>query len=49
VDCSICGAEIKTGAMEKIHGTYLRKKGKLYPICGNCQKMGEDKALKELK
>jgi hypothetical protein len=35
--------------MEKIDGTYLRKKGKLHPICKNCQKMGEEKAREELK
>jgi len=44
--CSVCGGEIKEGILEKIVGTYIKKGGKLYPVCNKCQKGGE-KNLKD--
>ncbi len=41
--CEICGSEIKTGVMDKIKGTYVKKGGKLYAVCADCQKGGADK------
>jgi len=32
--CSICKEKIETIFLEKIKGTYIKKK----PICSNCQK-----------
>jgi len=49
MECSICGAEIKKGMLEKIKGTYIKKGGKLHPICSDCQKKGEDDAREKLK
>ncbi|MBN2518304.1 MAG: hypothetical protein JXB14_05645 [Candidatus Altiarchaeota archaeon] len=39
--CSVCGVEIKEGLLDKIVGTYIKKKGKLHPVCNRCQKGGE--------
>ena len=46
MDCEICGAEIKSGVMKKIRGTYIKSGKKLHPVCSNCQKEGEA-ALRE--
>lgn len=41
MECSVCGVEVKEGVLEKIVGTYIKKDGKLYPVCNKCQKEGE--------
>jgi hypothetical protein len=41
VKCEVCGVGIKTGIMDKMRGTYIKKGGKLYPVCNRCQKEGE--------
>ena len=46
MDCEICGAEIKTGIMGKLKGTYLTEGKKHHAVCSSCQKEGES-ALKE--
>jgi hypothetical protein len=46
MDCAVCGAELKTGIMNKVKGTYIKKGKKQYVVCRDCQKEGE-KALKE--
>ncbi len=46
VDCALCSAEIKTGVMGKLRGTYVKKAKKSYPVCRDCQKQGEA-AIKE--
>lgn len=42
----MCGAEIKTGVMGKLRGTYIKKDKKSYSVCRDCQKQGES-AIKE--
>ncbi len=46
MECEICGAEIKTGIMKKIRGTYIMDGKKKHVVCNNCQKEGEA-AIKE--
>jgi len=36
--CSICNGKIENTFLEKIKGSYIRKKGKLHTICSDCQK-----------
>jgi len=46
--CEVCGVEIKTGVMEKIGGTYIKKGKKLYPVCSQCQKGGIEMVKEKL-
>ncbi len=47
--CAICGEKIETTYLGKILGTYVRVKGKLYPVCRNCQKeLGMEEIKKRL-
>jgi len=32
--CSLCSAKIETGILDKVKGTYVKKK----PVCPECQK-----------
>jgi len=43
VKCEICGSEIKTGIMGKIKGTYVKRGGRLYAVCADCQRAGVEK------
>lgn len=45
VKCAICKKGIEKTFLNKIKGTYIKNKGKLYPICSQCQKLGKDKIL----
>ena len=36
--CDICKAKIETTFLDKILGSYIKKKGKKYVICPECQK-----------
>ena len=36
--CDKCGEKITELIMGKIKGTYLKKEGKLFKICSDCQK-----------
>lgn len=44
--CKICDKEIKTTFLGKLRGTYVKNKGKMIPVCADCQKENEGK-LKE--
>lgn len=47
--CSICNGKIENTFLEKIKGSYIRKKGKLYTICSDCQKKyKKEEMLKKL-
>jgi hypothetical protein len=35
--CEICSLKIESTFLEKIKGTYIKKKGKLKAICPACQ------------
>ena len=43
--CSLCGEKIETGILDKIKGTYVKKK----LVCNNCQKKYKDKLIEQLK
>ncbi|MCW1291619.1 MAG: hypothetical protein QXJ93_00350 [Candidatus Rehaiarchaeum fermentans] len=50
--CAICGKEIEVLFLDKINGTYIKKEGKLYPICKSCQirfNNNKDELLKNIK
>jgi Zn-finger protein len=36
--CIVCQAPIEIVFLEKINGTYIRRKGKKVAVCGICQK-----------
>lgn len=43
--CDLCGNKIETGILDKIKGTYIKKK----IICSNCQKKYKDKLIENIK
>ena len=43
--CSICNEKIETGILDKIKGTYVKKK----LICSNCQRKFKDKLIEQIK
>lgn len=43
--CSLCGNKVDTGILDKIKGTYVKKK----VICSDCQKKFKDKLLEKVK
>ena len=50
--CSICGKSVATTFLNKIIGSYVKdSKGKLHPICFECQKKfsSKEEILKALK
>ena len=50
--CDICGKTIETTFLNKLLGTYIKdSKGKLHPVCFECQKKFKTKEelLKGLK
>ncbi|MBI2101652.1 hypothetical protein HYT53_03485 [Candidatus Woesearchaeota archaeon] len=50
--CSICGKSIDTTFLNKILGTYVKdSKGKIYPVCFECQKKftSKEEILKAIK
>lgn len=46
VKCDVCKKEITELIMNKIKGTYLKGKGKIYKICNACQQQYTVEALK---
>jgi len=46
--CSLCEKEIKETFLGKPRGTYVKKKGKLTPVCSSCQKQYKDKLVDEI-
>ncbi|MCX6711767.1 MAG: hypothetical protein NT139_01880 [Candidatus Woesearchaeota archaeon] len=45
IKCAICGEKIETTFLEKIKGTYIKKK----TICSNCQRKYKDKLKEKIK
>ena len=43
--CEICGEKIELGILEKIKGTYIKKK----VVCSSCQSKFKDKLSDQLK
>lgn len=43
--CSLCNEKIETGILEKIKGTYVKKK----LVCFNCQKKFKEKLVEQVK
>ena len=43
--CSICGEKIETGILEKIKGTYIKKK----IVCSSCQSKFKDKLTEQIR
>jgi hypothetical protein len=42
--CSLCGEKIELGVLDKINGTYIKKKA----VCSACQKKYKDKILEKV-
>lgn len=40
--CAICNQEVERTFLDKLHGTYVREKGKLKAICSGCQSAGKN-------
>jgi len=38
VKCALCKKKIEISFLNKIRGTYIKVKGKLVPVCSDCQK-----------
>ncbi|MEM4396089.1 MAG: hypothetical protein QXR30_00280 [Candidatus Woesearchaeota archaeon] len=44
--CEICKKDIKKTYLDKIVGTVIYKKGKMYYICNSCQRKIDKKEIK---
>ncbi len=42
--CTICGEKIETGILDKVRGTYIKKK----IVCSACQSKYKDKILEKI-
>jgi len=42
--CSLCNEKIETGLLDKIKGTYVKKK----IVCSSCQRKFKDKLLEKI-
>ncbi len=50
--CSVCGKKLAVAFLKKIVGSYVKDdKGKLYPVCSECQKKlrTKEEILKHIK
>ncbi|MBW3018837.1 hypothetical protein KY329_01460 [Candidatus Woesearchaeota archaeon] len=49
--CSVCGKTLAETFLKKIVGAYVKDKGKLKPVCRECQKNLQSKPeiLKQIK
>jgi len=45
IKCAICGEKIETTFLEKMKGTYIKKK----TVCSNCQRKYKDKLKEKIK
>lgn len=45
--CSNCGQKIEKTFLNKLVGTYIKKKGKKKPVCNDCQEKFGEEELKE--
>ena len=45
--CEICSAKIESTFLEKIKGTYIKKKGKLKAICHACKQKYTQKEIND--
>lgn len=43
--CSLCNEKIETGILDKIKGTYIKKK----IVCFVCQRKYKDKLIEQIK
>ncbi|MEK6937350.1 MAG: hypothetical protein AABW58_04740 [Nanoarchaeota archaeon] len=43
--CSLCNEKVDTGILEKVKGTYIKKK----LVCSNCQKKYKDKLTEQVR
>jgi len=41
--CSLCNNKIEEGILDKIKGTYVKKK----PVCSSCQKKYKEKLIEQ--
>ena len=48
VKCDICGSKVEELFLDKIDGTYIKKKNKLKAVCSNCQRKYKDNILDQI-
>jgi DNA polymerase II large subunit len=47
--CDVCNKAVETQFLDKIKGTYIKKKGKKKAVCQSCQKkLSNEEILKKL-
>ncbi|MBI2671320.1 hypothetical protein HYX16_00110 [Candidatus Woesearchaeota archaeon] len=43
--CNLCGEKIEVVVLDKINGTYIKKKA----VCSNCQRKHKEKLIEQIK